>query len=101
MRGRACHTPRGFVEVAIWGTQRVKNTCSLSVQVHKKVEECFCLALPLTHISTLVELMLNYKHSCPGQVCGMLLVLEDNLSSMIYLLSNVLSSPKRTVNCKL
>jgi hypothetical protein len=41
-----------------------------------------------------------YEHSRPGQVCGMLPVPEDNLSSMIYLLSNGLSSPKQMLNCK-
>jgi hypothetical protein len=39
-------------------------------------------------------------HGRPGQVCDMLPVPEDNLSSMIYLLSNGLSGPKRTLNCK-
>jgi hypothetical protein len=44
---------------------------------------------------------LNYEHGRPGQVCDMLLpVPEDNLSSMIYLSSNGLSGPKRTLNCK-
>ncbi len=42
----------------------------------------------------------NYEHDRPGQVCDMLPVPEDNLSSMIYLSSNGLSGPKRTLNCK-
>jgi hypothetical protein len=33
-------------------------------------------------------------------MCDMLPVPEDNLSSMIYLSSNGLSGPKRTLNCK-
>jgi hypothetical protein len=37
----------------------------------------------------------DYKHSRPGQVCGMLPVPEDNLSSMIYLSSNGLLGPKQ------
>jgi hypothetical protein len=42
----------------------------------------------------------NYELGRPGQVCDMLPVPEDNLSSMIYLSSNGLSGPKRTLNCK-
>ncbi len=40
------------------------------------------------------------EHGRPGQVCGMLPVPEDNLSSMIYLSSNELSGPKWMLNCK-
>ncbi len=77
----------------------------------QKVKEHFCSALPLTHMSTLAELMhitntvalakfvawahAHYEHGRLGQVCGMLLILEDNLFSMICLLSNGLSGPKR------
>jgi hypothetical protein len=42
----------------------------------------------------------HYEHRRPGQVCGMLPVPEDNLSSMIYLSSNGLSGRKRMLNCK-
>jgi len=60
----------------------------------QKVRERFCSTLPLTHTSTLVELMhADYKQSRPGQICGMLPVPEDNLSSMIYLSSSGLSGP--------
>ncbi len=38
----------------------------------------------------------DYEHGRPGQICGMLPVSEDNLSSMIYLSSNGLSGHKRT-----
>jgi len=38
----------------------------------------------------------DYEHSRSGQVCGMLSVSDDNLSSMIYLSSNGLSGPKWT-----
>ncbi len=41
VRGRACHTLRGFVEAAIWGRLRMKNTCSLFVQIHKKSRNAF------------------------------------------------------------
>jgi hypothetical protein len=37
----------------------------------------------------------NYEHGHPSQVCGMLPVPEDNMSSMIYLSSNGLFGPKR------
>jgi hypothetical protein len=37
----------------------------------------------------------DYEHGRPGQICGMLLVSEDNLPSMIYLSSNGLSGPKQ------
>ncbi len=60
----------------------------------KKVRERFCLALPLTHTSTLIELM-QITNTSPGQVCGMLPIPKDNLSSMICLSSNGLSGPKR------
>jgi hypothetical protein len=62
----------------------------------QKVRERFCSALPFAHISTFVD----YEHDRPGQVCGMLPVPEDNLSSMIYLLSNGLFGPKWMLNCK-
>jgi hypothetical protein len=99
MRGKACHTLRSFVKATIWRRSKKKNTCSLFVQVHRKSRNAsvrpfpsLTLALLLTHA--------NYEHGCPGQVCDMLPVLEDNLSSMIYLSSNGLSGPKRTLNCK-
>jgi hypothetical protein len=38
----------------------------------------------------------DYEHGRCNQVCGMLLVLKDNLSSMIYLSFNGLASPKWT-----
>ncbi len=64
----------------------------------QKVREHFCLALPLTHTNTLHSCWAhaNYEHGCPGQVCGMLPVLKDNIFSMIYLSSNGLSGPKWT-----
>jgi hypothetical protein len=37
----------------------------------------------------------NYEHGHPSQVCGMLPVPKDNMSSMIYLSSNGLFGPKR------
>jgi hypothetical protein len=61
----------------------------------QKVRECFCSTLPLAHTSTLVELM-QTMNTVALQVCGMLPVREDNLSSMICLLFNGLSSPKWT-----
>jgi len=45
-----------------------------------KVRECFCSAIPLTHNSTLVKLMQITKHGRPGQVYGILPMLEDYLS---------------------
>ncbi len=36
----------------------------------------------------------DYKHDHLGQVCDMLRVYKDNLSSMIYLSSNKLSDPQ-------
>jgi hypothetical protein len=50
--------------------------------------------------SSLFSAHANYEHSRPGQVCDMLPVPEDNLSSMIYLSSNELAGPKRMLNCK-
>jgi hypothetical protein len=38
----------------------------------------------------------DYEHGRLGQICGMLPIPEDNLSSMIYISSNGLSGPKRT-----
>jgi hypothetical protein len=32
----ACHTLKGFVEAVIWGRSKMKNICSLFVQVHRK-----------------------------------------------------------------
>jgi hypothetical protein len=52
------------------------------------------------HLSNTWYKHLIYEHGRPGQVCGMLPVPEDNLSSMIYLSCNGLSGPKRTLNCK-
>jgi hypothetical protein len=42
VREKACHTLRGFVEAMIWGRSRMKNICSLSVQIHRK--SCSCLS---------------------------------------------------------
>ncbi len=46
VRGKACHTQRGFVEVATWGRQKMKSTCSLSVQIHKKLGNVFVQPCP-------------------------------------------------------
>ncbi len=46
VRERACHPQRGFVEVAIWGRQRMKSTCSLSVQIHRKLGNTFVQPCP-------------------------------------------------------
>jgi hypothetical protein len=90
--GKACHTSRGFVKATIWKRSRMKNICSLFVQIHRKSRNPYVRP----YISILAEL--NYKHGHPGQGCGMLPVPEDNLSSMIYLSSNGFSDPKRTLN---
>jgi hypothetical protein len=62
----------------------------------QKVRECFCSTIPFTHINTFA----NYEHGPLAQVCGMLPIPEDNMSSMIYLSFNGLSGPKRVLNCK-
>jgi hypothetical protein len=59
-----------------------------------------CFALPFTHISIIVELMQITNAFALAKFVGMLPVLEDNLSSMIYLSSNGFSGPKRTLNWK-
>jgi hypothetical protein len=66
----------------------------------QKVRERFCSTLLAQLMQTTNTAHANYKHGRPGQVCDMLPVPEDNLSSMIYLSSNGLSGPKRTLNCK-
>ncbi len=67
----------------------------------QKVRKHFCLALPLTHTNTLVDLMqttdmvtLDKFVTTGWQVCDMLSVPKDNLPFMIYLSSNELSGPK-------
>jgi hypothetical protein len=45
---------RGFGEATIWGRSRMKNICSLFVQVHRKLGNTF---VPLTHTGTFAELM--------------------------------------------
>ncbi len=50
-----CHTLKGFVKVEIWGRSRMKNTCSLFVQVHKKSENTFVRPYP----SLTLALLLN------------------------------------------
>jgi len=67
----------------------------------QKVRERFCSTLPLTHTSTLAELMqttntvalAKFVACCQYQrtIC----LPKNNLSSMIYLSSNGLSGPKR------
>jgi len=73
----------------------MKSTCSLSIQIHKKLENAFVRPCPLPTRALLLGYA-NYEHSRPGQVCGMLPVPEDNMSSMIYLSSKGLSCPKWT-----
>jgi hypothetical protein len=58
----------------------------------QKVRERFCSALPLTHMSTFVELMQITNTVALAKFVAP----EDHLSSMIYLLSNGLSSFKWT-----
>jgi hypothetical protein len=62
----------------------------------QKVMERFCSALPLTPHEHSCWVHAYYEHSRPGQVCGMLPVPEDNLSSMIYILSNGFFGPEWT-----
>ncbi len=54
--GRACHTQKGFVEVATWGRQRMKNTCSLSVQILIKLGNAF-VQPSFIHTRTFAEFM--------------------------------------------
>jgi hypothetical protein len=61
----------------------------------QKVSKHFCLTLPFTHEPSCWA-HVDYEHGHHGQVCGMLPVLKDNLSSMIYLSFNGLFSPKWT-----
>jgi hypothetical protein len=62
----------------------------------QKVRERFCSALLCTHTSTLAGLMQTMNTVALAKFVGMLLVLEDNLSSMIYLSSNGFFGPKWT-----
>jgi hypothetical protein len=55
VRGRACHTQRGFVEVVIWGRLRMKSTCSLSVQIHKKSGNIFVQPYPSPTLALLLS----------------------------------------------
>ncbi len=41
VHGTTCHMQRGFVRAMTWGRQRMKNTCSLSIQIHKKLGNAF------------------------------------------------------------
>jgi hypothetical protein len=61
----------------------------------QKVRERFCSVLPLIHTNTLAKLMqiTNMVALAKFVACCQY---QDNLSSMIYLSSNGLSSPKRT-----
>ncbi len=60
----------------------------------QKVRERFCSALPVTHTSIVAKLIQTTNTVVLGQVCAMLQVREDNLSSTICLSSNGLSGPK-------
>jgi hypothetical protein len=62
---------------------------------HKMLENAFVRPYPSPTLALLLS-SCDYEHSRPGQVCGMLLGSEDNLSSMICLSSNGLFGPKWT-----
>jgi hypothetical protein len=68
---------------------------SLSVQIHKKSGNAFVWPCPSPTQAFLLS-SCRLRTQLHGQVCGMLPIPEDNLSSMIYLLSNGLSGPKQT-----
>ncbi len=44
--GKACHTLKGFVKTVTWGRQRMKSTCSLFVQIHRKLGNAFVRPCP-------------------------------------------------------
>jgi hypothetical protein len=62
----------------------------------QKIKEHFCLALPLTHTSTRAELMQTTNTITLVKFVAYCQYQEDNLSSMIYLSSNGLSSSTQT-----
>ncbi len=55
VRGRACHTQRGFVEVVIWGRLRMKNKCYLFVQIHRKSRNVFVQPCPSPTLALLLS----------------------------------------------
>jgi len=63
----------------------------ISIIMHLVVEPAYVLWVVFE-----MSIIQDYEHGRPGQVCGMLPVPEDNLSSMIYLSSNGLFGPKWT-----
>jgi hypothetical protein len=71
----------------------MKNTCSLFVYIHRKLGNAFVWPYLSPHEYSCWA-HANFEHGHPGQVCGMLPIPEDNLSSMIYLLFNGISGPK-------
>ncbi len=71
--------------LGVWrGVQYVKKLCQACDLGRVEDEEHLLLVYPNT-----------YEHGHPSQVCGMLLVPKDNLSSMISLSSNGLCGPKQ------
>jgi hypothetical protein len=52
---RVCHTLRGFVKAVIWGRSRMKNTCSLFVQVHRKSRNAFVWPCPSPTLTLLLS----------------------------------------------
>jgi hypothetical protein len=49
------HTQRGFFEIVIWGRLRMKSTCSLSVQIHKKLGNAFVWPCPSPTLALLLS----------------------------------------------
>ncbi len=70
---------------------KVHDKIRISIIMHLVVEPAYVLWVVFE-----MSIIQDYEHGRPGQVCGMLPVPEDNLSSMIYLSSNGLFGPKWT-----
>ncbi len=89
-----------YAERLCWGCdlRKVENVFHLLLVYSntQKVKERFCLALSLTHISTLAELMQIANTVVLTKFVACYQYKRNYVSSMICLLSNGLSGPKQT-----